>query len=142
MNDHLRPCPTVPRPRAGTPGQAPPPSGTVRGTAVGHVDLKALAHKVLQAGQGAGQERDSARKSPTEVCPTARDTGTGGGTATVQRKRLLLAARLEGIDPEAIHCLTDADIEGCQYWSDTQLRVVARWHRDDPPRLWNRGGQP
>ena len=59
---------------------------------------------------------------------------------TVQRKRLLLAAAREGIDPEVIHCLTDADIEGCQFWSDVQLRTCVRWHRDDPPALWRKGG--
>ena len=59
-----------------------------------------------------------------------------------QRRRLLRAALREGIDPEAINCLEDADLLGIEHWSDTQLRVAARWHRDDPPRLWNRGGQP
>ena len=136
MNDRLRPCPTVPNPRSGTAGQAPPPSGTARGTAVGHVDLKALAHKVLRA----GQERDSARKSPPEVCPTARDTGIANWTA--QRARLLAAAEREGVPRDVIDVLDDADIEGCQYWSDLQLRTAVRWYRDDPPRLWNRGGQP
>ena len=101
-----------------------------------------MAHKVLRAGQGAGQERDSARKSPPEVCPTARDTGTGGGTATVQRNRLLAAAEREGVPRDVIDVLDDADIEGCQYWSDLQLRTAVRWYRDDHPRLWNRGGQP
>ncbi len=142
MNDRQPICPTVPNPRSGTAGQAPPPSGTARGTAVGHVDLKTLAHRVLRAGQGAGQERDSAPKTPPEVCPTARDTGTGGGTAAVQRKRLLLAAAREGIDPEVIHCLDDADLEGVEHWSDCQLRTAVRWYRDDPPALWRKGVRP
>ena len=150
MNDRLRPCPTVPRPRAGTPGQAPPPSGTARGTVAGHVDLKALAHKVLQAGQSAGQERDSAPKTLSEVCPTVRDTGTANGTAgtlgrealTVQRQRLLLAALREGIPRDVIDVLTDDDLEGCQYWSDTALRTAARWHRDDPCALWRQSITP
>ena len=59
-----------------------------------------------------------------------------------QRRRLLHAAALENIDPEVIHCLDDADLEGCQHWTDTQLRTAARWHRDDPCALWKTGGRP
>ena len=139
MNDRLPICPTVPHPRAGTVGQVPASSGTARGTAAGHVDLKALAHKVLRAGQGAGQERDSAPKTPTKVCPTDRDTGTATrdtGTATVQRARLLLAAQHERIDRSVIDGLDDADLEGVEHWTDVQLRTAVRWYRDDPPRLW------
>ncbi len=150
MNDRLKLCPTVPAPRRGTAGQAPNLSGTVRGTGAGHADLKALAHKVLRAGQGAGQERDSAPKTPPEVCPTARDAGTGSGTdgtldreaLTVQRNRLLLAAHREGIDRAVIDMLTDDDLEGVEHWTDVQLRTAVRWYRDDPPRLWRRKATP
>jgi len=117
----------------------------MRGTGAGHADLKALAHKVLRAGHGAGQERDSAPKSPPKVCPTTRDAGTGsgtGGTATVQRARLLLAAAREGIDRAVIDCLDDADLEGIEHWNDTQLRTAVRWYRDDPPALWRKGVKP
>lgn len=150
MNDRLKLCPTVPAPRRGTAGQAPTLSGTARGTAAGHVDLKALAHKVLRAGQGAGQERDSDPKTPPKVCPKERDAGTGSGTGgtldrealTVQRHRLLLAAQRESIDRAVIDCLDDADLEGVQHWNDLQLRTAVRWYRDDPPALWNKGGRP
>ena len=150
MNDRQQLCPAVPHPRAGTVGQAPDLSGTAGGTGAGHADLKALAHKVLRAGQGAGQERDSGPKTPPEVCPTDRDIGTGGGTGgtldrealTVQRRRLLLAALREGIDRAVIDCLDDADLEGVQHWTDVQLRTAVRWYRDDPPALWRKGGQP
>lgn len=150
MNDRLPICPTVPAPRRETAGQAPILSGTVRGTRAGQTDLKALAHKVLRAGQGAGQDRDSAPKTPPEVCPTDRDTGTRSGTAgtldrealAVQRNRLLLAAHREGIPRAVIDCLDDTDIEGADHWTDLQLRTAARWYRDDPPRLWRKGGRP
>lgn len=55
---------------------------------------------------------------------------------TEQRTRLLLAAQREGIDRDVIDCLDDADLEGVEHWSDTQLRTAVRWYRDDPPSLW------
>ena len=61
---------------------------------------------------------------------------------TVQRKRLLLAAAREGIDPEVIHCLDDADLAGIEHWNDTQLRTCVRWHAADPCALWKTGGRP
>jgi hypothetical protein len=88
-----------------------------------------------------------AEYSPPEVCPTARDTGTGSGTRdrealTVQRNRLLLAAQREGIARDVIDCLDDADLEGVEYWNETQLRTAVRWYRDDPPALWRRHVRP
>ena len=59
-----------------------------------------------------------------------------------QRTRLLAAALREGIDRRVIDVLTDDDLEGCQYWSDCQLRVAARWHQADPPSLWRKGVRP
>ena len=65
-----------------------------------------------------------------------------GSVPTVQRKRLLLAAAREGIDPEVIHCLDDADLAGIEHWNDTQLRTCVRWHAADPCALWKTGGRP
>ena len=59
-----------------------------------------------------------------------------------QRRRLLAAALREGIDRAVIDELDDADLEGCQHWSDCQLRTIVRWHRDDPPSLWRKGCKP
>ena len=59
-----------------------------------------------------------------------------------QRARLLLAAQREGIDRAVVDALDDADLEGIEHWSDTQLRVAARWHRDDPCALWRQSITP
>ena len=59
-----------------------------------------------------------------------------------QRARLLAAALREGVPRHSIDCLDDADLLGIEHWSDTQLRVAARWHRDDPPKFWRKGGKP
>ena len=59
-----------------------------------------------------------------------------------QHRRLLVAAAREGIDPAVIHCLDDADLAGCEHWSDLQLRTSVRWYRDDPPKFWRKGGKP
>ena len=61
---------------------------------------------------------------------------------TEQRRRLLAAALREGIDRAVIDELDDADLEGCQHWSDCQLRTIVRWHQADPCALWKTGGRP
>ena len=62
--------------------------------------------------------------------------------AAVQRKRLLRAAERESVPRHVIDCLTDGDLEGIEHLSDLQLRTIARWHRDDPPKFWKTGGRP
>lgn len=59
-----------------------------------------------------------------------------------QRRRLLLAAQREGVPRDVIDDLDDADLEGVQHWTDTQLRTAVRWYRDDPPSLWRKAGRP
>ena len=59
-----------------------------------------------------------------------------------QRTRLLAAALREGIPRDVIDVLTDGDLEGCQHWSDCQLRTIVRWHQADPCALWKTGGRP
>ena len=125
--------------------QQPPIRATTPATAAQQPSLKALARKVLDAQQAAQQARNNAPDVVADAQP--RNNGLQQKQhpkpdAAAQRARLLHAAALENIDPAVIHCLDDADIEGCQYWSDTQLRVAARWHRDDPCALWKTGGRP
>ena len=125
--------------------QQPPIRATTPATAAQQPSLKALARKVLDAQQAAQQARNNAPDVVADAQP--RNNGPQQKQhpkpdPAEQRRRLLLAAAREGIDRAVVDALDDADIEGCQHWSDCQLRTIVRWHQADPCALWKTGGRP
>ena len=114
-------------------------------TVADFADARGFPQAVRNHPQASANPQTRATPSDPQVpqVPQPADAATVPPVAadpTAQRRRLVRAAEREGIDRHVIDVLTDDDLEGCQHWSDTQLRVAARWHRDDPPALWRKGG--
>ena len=114
-------------------------------TVADFADARGFPQAVRNHPQASANPQTRATPSDPQVpqVPQPADAATVPPVATdpaVQRRRLLAAALREGVPRHVIDCLTDADLEGIEHWTDVQLRTCVRWHQSDPPRLWRKKG--